>query len=445
MKYVEHVKSIILFLLIFLSLGLTFTIWTFTPTFPQIENKPATEVALGVSKAVDEVVQPVKVLYHSEEETKGTINKQEIDVLMDVMKQWKIHDITTISEDTPIQELISFMHDPERAVVYFPGPVPFPVIDSIMNITDDSMPEASFDRLIVAWGEASETDFMLYFINSKSGRVYQGNVSATELERLENQVVATAFNDYPIYITSEDISTLPIYVPKGTSTLNTYRYLQEDIPEQKLVDGLFENSSSVTTTGDLLNREYSDDLDALMNFDENAKSVNFVQPQAETNDPAIPSELIFKTADFINTHSGWTNDYRYFGMEPLNQKINYHLYQDNLPVFSSTFETDLEVVWGVEAELEKVFRYKRPYYILESLGESGSLELPSGAAVLYAIERMDIDQKSVTDIVQGYSMMRDAKDPERLINLQPVWYYKAAGIWTQLPAEVLGGDPRGLE
>ncbi|HSP22670.1 MAG TPA: two-component system activity regulator YycH [Planococcus sp. (in: firmicutes)] len=445
MKYVEQIKTIILFLLIFMSLALTFTIWTFTPTFPQIENTPATEVALGANKDVDEVVQATKVLYHSEEETKGTTSQQQIDMLVDVMKQWQIHDITTISEDTSAKALTSFMHEPDRAAIYFPGPVPFPVIDSIMSITDDSMPEASFDRLVVAWGEANETDFMLYFINSKSGRVYQGNVSRAELENLQNQVVDPAFENYPTYITSKEIGLLPIYVPESAGELNTYRYLQEDIPEQKLVDGLFENPRSVTTTGDLVNREYSDESDALMNFDENAKSVNYVQPEAETNDPAIPSELIFKTADFINTHSGWTNDYRYFGMEPLNQKIDYRLYQDNLPVFSQTFETDLEVVWGVEAETEKVFRYKRPYYVLESLGASGSLELPSGAAALHAIEHMDIDQKSITEIVQGYSMARDEKDPERLISLQPAWYYKADGIWTQLPAEALGGDQLGLE
>ncbi|MBB5180500.1 regulatory protein YycH of two-component signal transduction system YycFG [Planomicrobium koreense] len=445
MKYVEQVKTIFLFLLIFLSLALTFTIWTFTPTFPQIESTPATEVALGASKAVDEVVQPTKVLYHSEEEAKGTTNQEQIDLLLGVMKLWQIHDITTISEDTPVKKLTSFMHGPDRAAIYFPGPVPFPVIDSIMNITDDSMPEASFDRIVVAWGEASETDFMLYFINSKSGRVHQGNVSTTELENLKNQVVEPAFANYSTYITSKEVGVLPIYIPESAEKLNTYRYLQEDIPEQKLVDGLFENPSSVTTTGDLVNREYSDESDALMNFDESAKSVNYVQPQAETNDPAIPSELIFKTADFINTHSGWTNDYRYFGMEPLNQKIDYRLYQDNLPVFSQTFETDLEVVWGIEDETEKVFRYKRPYYVLESLGASGSQELPSGAAVLHAIEHMDIEPKNVSEIVQGYTMARDEKEPERLISLQPAWYYKTNGIWTQLPEDVLGGDQFGLE
>ena len=445
MKYVEQVKTIVLFLLIFMSLALTFTIWTFTPTFPQIENTSATEVALGANKAVDEVVQATKVLYHSEEEAKGTTSQEQIDLLLDVMKQWQIHDITTISEDTPIKELESFMHGPDRATIYFPGPVPFPVIDSILTITDDSMPEASFDRLVIDWGEANETNFFLYFINSKSGRVHQGNVSTTELDRLVDEIVEPAFANYPAYVTSEELGILPIYVPESAEVLNTYRYLQEDIPEQKLVDGLFETPGSVTTTGDLVNREYSDDADALMSFDENAKSVNYVQPQAETNDPAIPSELIFETADFINTHSGWTNDYRYFGMEPLNQKIDYRLYQDNLPVFSQTFETDLEVVWGIEDEEEKVFRYKRPYYVLESLGASGSLELPSGAAVLHALEHMDIDQKSVTDIVHGYVMARDEKEPERLISLQPSWYYKADGAWTQLPADVLGGDPFGLE
>ncbi|MDN7245497.1 YycH family regulatory protein [Planococcus shenhongbingii] len=445
MKYIEHIKSIALFLLIVLSLVLTFVIWTFTPSFERIETTPAIEVALGETKTVDQVVQPSKALYHFSDVVTGTTKQEQVDLLLDAMKQWQIHGIVEIDKEASAEILKSYMHAPNRAVLYYPGQVPFPVFDSMMEIVDDSIPEASFDRLVIEWGKAENTDLTLYFINTKSGRVHQASVSATELEQFQSQIVEPAFN-YDTYVTDEKIGTLPIYVPENPLEAATYRYLQEDIDSQKFVDGLFEDPGSVESTGDLMNEEYSDESDALMSVDRSKKSISYVQPKAETQDPAIPSELIFKTVDFINGHSGWTNDYRYFGMEPLNQKIDYRLYLDSLPVFSSTFSTNLELVWGIDEETEQVFRYRRPYYVLESWGETGTMTLPSGAAVLHAITHLkEQDLTKITDIVHGYELTRDEKDPERLLNLQPAWYFKADETWIRLSEEQLGGGQVGLE
>ncbi|MBX0316226.1 YycH family regulatory protein [Planococcus glaciei] len=445
MKYIEYVKSIALFLLIALSLFLTFIIWTFTPGFDRIETTPAIEVALGKTKTVEEVIQPSKVLYHYNDVVTGTTEKEQVDLLLEVMKQWQIRDVLSLAEEAPMNVLKSYMHEPNRAVLYFPGPVPFPVFDTIMEVSADSIPEASFDRLVIEWGETENTDFTLYFINTRTGRVLQANVSASELEQFQSRVVEPAFN-YETFITNEDIGALPIYVPENALEMNTYRYLQEDIVSQKFVDGLFENPGRVQSTGDLANEEYSDESDALMSVDSSHKSINYVQPKAETQDPAIPSELLFETVDFINGHSGWTNDYRYFAMSPLNQQIEYRLYLDNMPVFSPTLSTELELVWGIDAEMEQVFRYKRPFYVLESWAETGAATLPSGKAALHAIAHLkEQDLKKITDIEPGYELTLDDKDPARLLSLQPAWYFKSEGVWTRLTKEELGGGQVGLE
>lgn len=445
MKYVEYIKSIALFLLIGLSLFLTFIIWTFTPSFERIETTPAIEVALGKSRTVEEVIQPSKVLYHYNDVVTGTTEPEQVGQLLEVMKQWQIRDVLSLAEEAPANVLKTYMHDPNRAVLYFPGPVPFPVFDAIMEVATESIPEASFDRIVIDWGQAEKADIALYFINSKTGRVLQADVPAEEMGQFQSQVVEPAFN-YETFITNEDIGTLPIYVPENEIELNTYRYLQEDIASQKFVDGLFGNPGSVQSTGDLENEEYSDESDALMSVDSSQKSINYVQPKAETQDPAIPSELLFETVDFINGHSGWTNDYRYFAMSPLNQQIEYRLHLDNLPVFSPTLSTELDLVWGIDAEIEQVFRYKRPFYVLESWAETGTATLPSGTAALHAISHLkEQDLKAITDILPGYELTLDEKDPERLLSLQPAWYFKSKGVWTRLTKEELGGGQVGLE
>lgn len=446
MKYIEHIKTIVLFLLIFLSLALTFSIWTFTPDFEEIEATPAVDVALGESKTVEQVVKPHKVLYHGADETKGTMNQKQIDLLLTTMKKWQINEIIEIQEDASTALLTTYMHDPNRAVLYYPAPLPFPVLGSILQITDESLLEASFDRLVLVWGDGERADMTLYFINSKSGRIHKGNVSSAELNQFKPQIVDPALKNFDTYITQKEIGVLPIYLPENKMDVDTYRYLLEDIARQRFVDGLFENPNRVESSGDLANEEYSDESEALMKFDDSKKSIRYVQPQAQTSDPAIPSELIFKTADFVNSHSGWTNDYRYFNMEPLTQRIDYRLYLNSFPVFSTSFADTLELTWGIDDEMEQIFRYYRPYYVLEPLGEPRAMELASGSSALHALAHVKgLKPESVTDVMLGYEMTRDEKDPDRLVTLKPTWFYKANGKWTPLSAEELGGDQFGLE
>lgn len=446
MKYVEHVKTIVLFLLIFLSLALTFSIWTFTPDFEEIDTASTVEMDLGVSKTVEQVIKPHKVLYHSADETTGTIEQQKIDLLLNTMKKWEINEIVEVQEGASPALLANFMHDSNRSVLYYPAPVPFPVLGSIIQIRDEGLLEASFDRLVIVWEEPDQPNFTLYFINSRSGRIHKGTTTISDLEQFQSKIINPAFADFDTYTTLEEIGTLPVYVPENTKDIDTYRYLLESIAEQKFVDGLFETPSRVTSSGDLANREYSDDSDALMKFEDSKKSVRYVQPEAQTSDPAIPSELIFDTVEFINGHNGWSNDYRYFNIEPLNQKIDYRLYLNNFPVFSTSFADSLELTWGIEDTEEQIFRYYRPYYMLEPLGDPRPVELASGSSVLHAITHVKgLKLETVTDVIVGYEMTRDEKDPDRLIILKPAWFYKANGKWTPLSDEELGGDQFGLE
>jgi regulatory protein YycH of two-component signal transduction system YycFG len=446
MKYIEHIKTIALFLLIFLSLALTFSIWTFTPDYDEIDDTPTVEVALGESKTVEQVIKPHKVLFHGERATKGSVDQKQIEELLGTMKKWQINEIIEIQEDASAALLKTYMHDPNRAVIYYPSPLPFPVLGSILQITDESLLEASFDRIVLIWGEGDRPGMTLYFINSRSGRIHKGNVVSAELGQFIPKIVEPALADFDTYITEEGVGLMPIYLPEDEETVDTYRYLLEDIPDKKFVDGLFKNPNRVESSGDLANEEYSDESEALMKFDDSKKSIRYVQPQAQTSDPAIPSELIFDTADWINSHSGWTNDYRYFSMEPLNQRIDYRLYLNNLPVFSSALADSLELTWGIDGEMEQIFRYYRPYYVLEPLGEPQPVEVASGSSALHALSHMKgLKPEAVTDVVLGYQMTRDAKDPERLVILEPTWFYKANGKWAPLSAKELGGDQFGLE
>lgn len=441
MKYMETMKSVALALLVLLSVMLTFTIWTFKPSFDMIEPTPAVDVSIGENRPIEEVVLPYKALFHYSDTVTGTTAQADIDRLLQALESWEVHDLTLVGEEMPAAALEARMHDSNRVVLYYSGTVPFPVYDTVLEITDDTIPEATFDRLVIEWGSLENGEFRLHFINSNAGRIYEAFVQASVLDDFQAGLVVEAL-DFETYTMIDEIGKLPVYVPAEEKELTLYTYLLDEVSASRFVNALFAIPSNVSSTRDVMYEEYTDDSAAIMRVYHNTKSLNYVQPQAETNDPSIPSELLLNTSDFINGHGGWTNDYRYFGMNPLNQQINYQLFMDNRPVFGTVLSASIDMTWGTDNGEEQVYQYERPIYVLESTVRTQLIEMPSGKDVLASLKRMpDKDLPAITEIIQAYELVRR----DQLLEFQPAWYYQANGTWNKLSREEIGGGPLGLE
>lgn len=360
------------------------------------------------------------------------------------MDQWHISDLTLLSDEANAAELTEYMHQPSRAVLYYPSAVPFPVFDAMMDLFDTNVPEATFNRMVINWESSANGQLVIYFVNSDSGRIYEGTVQILDVEKFAENIIEPS-EQYPLYLTDASIGTVPVYVPAEPVDLSSYVYLYEETPMEDYADRLF-NASSFQPAGNLLGGGYTDNTGAFLERESAVKGLSYVQSKAETADPAIPSELVFNTIKFINDHGGWTNDYYYFQMEPLNQEIEYRLFINNMPVFGPSLSPAIDVKWGMADEQEQVFRYERPVYVLEPTGRTDAENQASGAAVLAALARLDEEERSaVTEVVSAYELVRNVNDPDRLMIVEPAWYFKMDGSWLKLSNEVIGGGPFGLE
>ncbi len=79
MKQVEIIKSIVLFLLIALSLFLTFSIWTYTPNLKTIDQKPTVDISISNRTTIDEVIKPYKSIFRFQDSLTGTTDSTEIE------------------------------------------------------------------------------------------------------------------------------------------------------------------------------------------------------------------------------------------------------------------------------------------------------------------------------------------------------------------------------
>ena len=294
--------------------------------------------------------------------------------------------------------------------------------------------------MVINWESSSNGALEIYFVNSDSGRIYEGAVQLGDIASFEQSIIVPA-EQYPLYITDNSIGTLPIYIPEEPVDTSSYVYLYEETPLDAYASRLFDGPANNLPDG-----SFTDNTGAFLERNETTKGLEFVQSKAETTDPAIPSELVFNTTKFINDHGGWTNDYYYFGMEPINQLIDYRLFINNLPVFGSTVSPVIELQWGTADGEEQVFRYNRPIYIVEPTGRTVTKEQASGTAVLAALSRLSEEERAqVEEIMPGYELTRNANDSDRLMMVEPNWYFKINDTWLKLTNEVLGGGPFGLE
>lgn len=440
MKYIEQAKSIFLTLLVILSAVLTFTIWTFTPTYETNEQAPVVNISIAEEKRVKDVIKPYKMIATREDKMTGSMSTFYLESVVDVMKNWEISELTMESTNLSEADLNELIHSPNRFTLFFPDDVPFPVYDNILPFSITNVPEDSFDRLIVNWNRNENDELKVYFASSKSKTLYSAHAGNVDLQVLKQKVVSPT-SEFGKYSEIKRPGKLSLFVSAEDVEGIRYTYYLKEIDTMRFRDALFNDPSLVRQSPvGPTNEEYSDGT-SLMNVNLQERTLSFVNPSAETAVPAIPSKLVFDSLDFVNEHGGWTDEFRFSGMNNATQQIDYQLYLFGYPVFSNDTSTKITAYWGDPG----IYRYYRPYYTLDlSLFDTVISTLPSGEKASMVMKKVkEIDFNNVEELTTGYFLTRD--NEKRLMILEPSWFYYANNQWSRLSPDVLGGGQFGLE
>ncbi len=438
MKYLEHVKSAVLLLLIIMSLTLTFSIWTYSPSYEKIED-PVVNIAIAEKKRMEDVIKPYRLIVNQGDVLRGTSSSTVIEREINTMKAWEIQTVTLLNNQANAKLINEYVSGPDRMTFFYPAGVPIKTLATILPFTDTVFPESSFNRLVIDWSKGSKEGIYVYFINTTTHKVYQAAVDKEDrdayIERLNSQLTSL-----PVYNEIERAGKLSLYISGSPEKLTRSTYYMEDIPTDRFKNALFSNPSLVRTNPLRTNGlEYTDDS-AMMEVDFQNRSLNYVHPASESNISINPSDLIQNSLSFVNEHDGWTDDYRYSRLNINNQQVVYQLYFSGLPVFSNDTATEIIQYWGVN----RVYRYNRPYYTLSPLPTKQEVVLPSGQEVYDLLSFIpDNYISSITDLTLGYQLSRNENQP--LITLEPNWYYSLNGTWIRVSEEILGGGRSGLE
>lgn len=440
MKYIEHIKSIILLFLVILSLILTFLIWTYTPNLQIIEESQVNQLMVGKQKKLYEVIKPYRILVRENGEWTGTVGSSTINDITEQMISWKGSELVFNEMNLSNQQLNEFLRTDNRMTFFYSEEIPLKVFQFIIPLTEDELPEATFDRLVIDWNDVSRNSITIYFLSEQHRTLY-----STEMKIYENyfnSAVLQTLKDLKVYEEIERSNKLSLYVPSEEIELNQYTYYIDEIQPDTFRDILFYDPAIVRKNVDSQDSlKYTDGM-TLMTVDIKYRNLNYVNPSSESMIELPSSRLLMDSFEFINDHGGFTGDYRLISMNVSKHITEYQLYKHGFPVFSAVTSTRISTTWGEN----QLFRYKRPYYLLDMdiTSEKVRREVATGLEVIEFIEKMDkLQLEHIDDIILGYHLKQN--DNNLLFTLEPSWFAVSQGSWIRLTPEVLGGGNNGLE
>ena len=112
---------------------------------------------------------------------------------------------------------------------------------------------------------------------------------------------------------------------------------------------------------------------------------------AEEETQAINSnDLLQRSINFVNEHGGWTDNYRYVGLDNDSESVLFRLYLAGYPIFSENSDvSELRLEWG-KTDISSYERsnFSRKFST-DLLKTTNPTNMQSGHEVLERIQQMD--------------------------------------------------------
>lgn len=444
MKYVEPIKSFVLLFLVLLSIFLTFIIWNYRPDYKLIEEPQIEHITVGEQKNIQSVLKPYRMLFKYDEKFTGTVSLEAIDEMMSFLSDVHAEDLHIVNTNLPMSKVNEMIRANESMTMFFKTEVPIQVFSNVLAFEEKELPEATFNRLIIDWSTVETLkSAQVFFISIGNETIYKTEITVKDKTKFK-EIFLNQPSKYATYKEVEREKLLSLYVVEEKQQVMQYTYLTDDISQEPFKEILFQDAGLVQKTMANSLVEYTDGM-SLLSFETDKKLMNYINPVAESMVPFTRSTLVLETFDFINEHGGFTADYRLTAMNIKKHVVEYQMYIQGLPVYSTSTTARISTTWGEN----QIVHYGRPHYSLDNAIYESAVDVMSGVDIVKLLQNnSEIDYQKVDDIVLGYYLeysMENLMENTKLFYLQPGWFAISGNNWTQIKPGGNGGDEYGLE
>lgn len=440
MRY-ENIKSWILTILVLVSILLTWNLWTYQPNYETMEKSNyVKEVTVSEKQEVQKIVRPDQVFFHVKGQHYGTNNTDEIEKVIKDISNWSFFDMKKYTSE--VKDIKGLIYGSGNAEITFPGEVPIELYRSVLNIESKKIPSFSFNRIIINVENPAKENGVVYFVSTENQQVYISHISSANVSEFNRNYYKKA-TKYPRHFAYETSQWRTIFLPETETEMTTYKYLPVNLDSEEFKEALFSDPSFVQKSSVPPVEEYTNDS-SKMTVNSESNVLRYVNPTVEENYVSSSYDLVKRSIDFVNEHGGWTDPYRYVYKNEFTHSVTFRLYSmDGYPVFNGNGITEISEVWG----RDEINKYIRPNISLELplTTEMKKVTRPSGHDALKFIQnKKNFKPSLLEEMILGYRMERES-DENKLILLEPAWFYRYDHTWGQITMEDLGGLQHGLE
>ncbi|WP_010531301.1 YycH family regulatory protein [Lentibacillus jeotgali] len=423
--HLETLKSFILWVLVGISLVLSFALWSFTPDTKQLPQNAVEEgVNLGGSEqTIKDLIEPSSIIFENNNTYYGFTDPNDRKSLyQDIITSWSLYEFRTSSASgAPSEE--------NQVEIIFPDTIPMELASRLFTFNDDvNMPEWGFERLFITFNQDSNTMDVI-FLSEDGEQQAMATVNSSE-KYAQLWEYLTTFEGLRQFIRVEGAER-PIYIPNNLENTSTKSITIDEISEDLMVDTVFTDPHTVQENQVDENEIYfTDSASGIMRVYTNRRTAEFQNPLQSSYEQMEPAALIKQSRMNINDHRGWTNEYNLMSVNTnaSTNKVRYQMYYEGYPIFGSNYSSVIEQRYR-QAGLHQ---YNRPLFrLVNYLGEDESVELMSGSRVIDKLSNSNTyNMDNVYDIKVGYDLTYQSNVDA--VTLEPAWFMDYNGSWQKI-------------
>lgn len=434
MKSKEYIKSIILFLLVMMSVVLTYMVWNFTPDLNNIDSadsKKSDTKTIGkpMSANIDNVISPYQIVEVQDDKVKGMApTREQLGQVTSALKNHEVSKVEHIQRDynLAIPELKDHF-----TVLDFTYDMPLTTyLGQVLNSNAKVPKNFTFNRILV--NQNAKGNLVLYAISEDRHQVMKVTMTAKAknftkvMDHLNKEM-----QKYSEVITNKDTidKATHLYAPSHPKNMRSYRMVYDTIPVETMNSILFDDSV-IIRSGKSGSTTYNNNT-GVANYNDESKKYHYKNLSEDESKSSDMDTTIPSTYEYINGHGGFFNDdYRLFKTDNSSGELTYQLFLNGYPSFNDQQLNDIIVTWGDKG----IYDYKRA--LLRSSvpleGKRTSLEsLESVRSSLANNHSIDFDK--VTNMTIGYKEDdkpdKDDIEVQRNSEFVPTWYVEYDGEW----------------
>ncbi len=440
---IEKIKSIILALLVLLSLALTWGLWTFQPQYDfRQKTNNLQMVAIGEKRQFNEVIKPTQFIYHQDGLHYGVTDSMFTDELYKMVMDLNSLEYEHISFSSP-EQLESILSKESSLEMIFPVNLPINISNYIMGPIRQEWDITYFDRIIVSFSK----DPTLYLISYAADQAIKLKVEQNEAGAINELLLLSNYKN-STYFTVSGNQGHTLYLPEQRIAIKQLTFSTQNISSSDFKNALFNDPNTLKQYRLNNGEESFTDGTRALEISQNQDMMRFVNPANQEVYELEPEEMILKSIEFINDHSGWTDSFALMDWSRGDHTVNFQLMVNGYPVFNDTGETMIYESWRDNEVYEYVRSLTNLRFSIDS--EQKRVILPSGRELLSYLTQVkpNFTLSSLEAALVGYDFSKE-KVNTAVATVKPKWYIKYDGKWEEIyiPSTSIsqGGEKLGLE